>query len=46
MEKQMQLGFPVPLLGMEPVRLPVLYDDGDLLALAKPVGDMVQNDAW
>lgn len=46
MEKHKQLGFPVPLLGMEPVRLPVLYDDGDLLALAKPVGVLVQSDAW
>ncbi|MEX0324771.1 MAG: hypothetical protein AB3N33_01650 [Puniceicoccaceae bacterium] len=41
-----QLGFPVPLLGMQPVRLPVLYDDGQLLALAKPVGVLVQEDGW
>lgn len=41
-----QLGFPVPLLGMQPARLPVLFDDGDLLALAKPVGVLVQEDGW
>jgi 23S rRNA pseudouridine1911/1915/1917 synthase len=46
MEKQLHLGFPVPLLGLQPVRLPVLYDDGDLIALAKPVGVLVQTESW
>lgn len=41
-----QLGFPVPLLGMRPHRLPVLFDDGELLVLAKPQGVLVQPDAW
>lgn len=46
MQKLNQLGFPVPLLGMTPVRLPVLYDDGEVLALAKPVNVLVQADPW
>jgi 23S rRNA-/tRNA-specific pseudouridylate synthase len=46
MDKTPHLGFPVPLLGMNPVRLPVLFDDGELLALAKPVDVLVQSDAW
>lgn len=41
-----QLGFPVPLLGMQPARLPVLFDDGELLVLAKPAGVLVQEDGW
>ena len=40
------LGFPVPLLGMEPLRLPVLLDDGEIIVLAKPVGVLVQEDGW
>ena len=46
MDKTIPLGFPVPLLGMQPVRLPVLFDDGELLALAKPAGVLVQSDPW
>jgi 23S rRNA-/tRNA-specific pseudouridylate synthase len=46
MDSTTYLGFPAPLLGMKPARLPVLFDDGDLLALAKPVGVLVQEDAW
>ena len=40
------LGFPAPLLGHTPIRLPVLYDDGDCIALAKPAGVLVQQDTW
>jgi 23S rRNA pseudouridine1911/1915/1917 synthase len=40
------LGFPPPLLGEQALRLPVVYDDGDLLALAKPFGVVVQQDGW
>lgn len=40
------LGFPAPLLGMDPVRLRVLYDDGEILALSKPVEILVQKDPW
>lgn len=46
MSKQLQIGFPAPLLGVDPIRLPVLYDDGELLALAKPPGVLVQQDSW
>jgi 23S rRNA-/tRNA-specific pseudouridylate synthase len=46
MEKMPHLGFPSPLLGVEPARLPVLFDDGEILALAKPMGVLVQSDAW
>ena len=34
------------MLGMDPVRLPILFDDGQLLVLAKPPGVLVQADAW
>lgn len=40
------IGFPPPLLGMEPARLPVIADDGDLLALAKPPQVLVLPDNW
>ena len=40
------LGFPAPLLGSEAVRLPVLFDDGERLALLKPAGVLVQSDSW
>jgi 23S rRNA pseudouridine1911/1915/1917 synthase len=40
------LGFPVPLLGWAPVRLPVLFDDGQRIALAKPPGVLAQQDSW
>jgi 23S rRNA pseudouridine1911/1915/1917 synthase len=40
------LGFPAPLLGMTPVRLPVVSDDGDALALIKPAGILVRKDNW
>jgi len=46
MDKTLHLGFPVPLLGMQPVRLPILFDDGELLALPKPAGVLVQPDPW
>jgi 23S rRNA-/tRNA-specific pseudouridylate synthase len=46
MESSSQLGFPAPLLGMRPVRLPVLFDDGRRIVLAKPVGVLVQEDGW
>jgi len=41
-----QLGFPAPLLGMEPVRLDILFDDDEHLVLAKPAGVLVQADSW
>ena len=31
---------------MDSIRLPVLFDDGQLIALAKPVGTLVQSDSW
>ena len=34
------------MLGMEPVRLPILFDDGQCLVLAKPAGVLVQADSW
>jgi 23S rRNA pseudouridine1911/1915/1917 synthase len=46
MSKQPQLGFPAPLLGVDPIRLPVLHDDGEILVLAKPPGVLVQQDSW
>lgn len=46
MSKLPHLGFPAPLLGMEPVRLPVLMDSGDCIALAKPQGVLIQADSW
>ena len=46
MSKQPHLGFPSPLLGSEPVRLPVLFDDGEIIALAKPPGVLVRQDSW
>ena len=46
MEKMKHLGFPVPLLGMKPVRLPLLFDDGEILVLSKPVNVLVQADPW
>jgi 23S rRNA-/tRNA-specific pseudouridylate synthase len=46
MKKLPHLGFPAPLLGPKPIRLPVLHDDGEIMALAKPPGVLVQQDAW
>lgn len=40
------IGFPPPLLGSEALRLPVCFDDGDLLAVVKPIGVLVQADPW
>lgn len=40
------LGFPSPLLGSEAHRLPVVFDNGEALALSKPVGVVVQQDGW
>lgn len=40
------LGFPPPLLGDDPVRLPVLWDDGTTLAIYKPPGVLVLEDNW
>jgi len=40
------LGFPAPLLGLESVRLPILFDNGDLLAFEKPIGVLVREDSW
>lgn len=45
-KKKRCLGFPVPLLGMRSRRLPVLWDDGELLALDKPSGIQVWADNW
>jgi 23S rRNA-/tRNA-specific pseudouridylate synthase len=41
-----RVGFPAPLLGDEPVRLPVLYQNGSLIAVMKPAGVLVQVDPW
>jgi 23S rRNA-/tRNA-specific pseudouridylate synthase len=41
-----QLGFPPPLLGHRPQRLPILFDDGSLMALAKPQAVLVEADSW
>lgn len=46
MKKAAYLGFPPPLLGMQAVRLPVFFDDGEMLLLAKPPGILVQQDTW
>lgn len=43
-EARLFLGFPPPLLGLRPLRLPVIWDDGDLLALDKPPGLLVTAD--
>ena len=43
MDKLPHLGFPVPLLGLQPQRLPILFDDGTLIALAKPLDVLVQH---
>lgn len=40
------LGFPAPLLGPSAVRLPILFDEGDLVAIQKPIGVVVQQDPW
>jgi len=40
------IGFPSPLLGLQPVRLPVLFDDGERIVLEKPPGILVQQDSW
>lgn len=41
-----QLGFPAPLLGEQPFRLPVLFDDGEVLVVVKPSGVLVREDSW
>lgn len=46
MKELQHLGFPVPLLGGQPERLPVLFDDGELIVLGKPVGVLVEADSW
>jgi len=46
MSNTLHLGFPAPLLGERPLRLPVVFDDGDLLALTKPSGVLVRQDSW
>lgn len=46
MSKPGHIGFPVPLLGMEPVRLPIYWDDGRVLVLPKPAGVQVWADNW
>jgi 23S rRNA-/tRNA-specific pseudouridylate synthase len=46
MSQPTHLGFPVPLLGWEPMRLIVLFDDGERIALEKPPGLLVQPDPW
>lgn len=43
---QQFLGFPSPLLGSEAHRLPVVFDNGEALALSKPFGVLVQQDGW
>lgn len=45
-KKDSFLGFPPPLLGAEPVRLPILWDNGTTLALYKPPGILVLEDNW
>lgn len=40
------IGFPPPLLGERPIRLPVVFDDGDWLALQKPTNVLVLEDNW
>lgn len=39
-------GFAPPLLGMEPQRLRILHDDGELIALQKPRHVLVTSDNW
>ena len=46
MSKPTHLGFPYPLLGMESMRLPILFDDGDRIVIEKPQGVLVQQDGW
>ncbi|MGC9449813.1 MAG: hypothetical protein ACP5I4_00080 [Oceanipulchritudo sp.] len=46
MKPDLFLGFPDPLLGDRPVRLPVLFDDGEVLVFAKPCGVLVETDSW
>lgn len=46
MTSPQHLGFPSPLLGLKPLRLPVLFDDGELIALAKPAEILIQKDSW
>ena len=46
MKTQTFLGFPQPLLGMESMRLPVIFDDGQLIAVVKPVNILVQAESW
>ena len=47
-QKQLRnyLGFAPPLLGMQPRRLSVLFDNGELIALQKPAGVLVLEDNW
>lgn len=46
MSAQFFLGFPQPLLGMVSVRLPVVFDDNQLIAMFKPVDILVQAESW
>jgi 23S rRNA-/tRNA-specific pseudouridylate synthase len=46
MNKVPHIGFPSPLLGPDPIRLPVVHDDGERIALAKPPAVLVQQDSW
>jgi len=46
MSEDLQIGFPAPLLGLDAVRIPILLNEGNLFALMKPAGVLVQADAW
>ncbi len=43
---QPHIGFPAPLLGQRPLRLPVLYRDGGLVAVDKPSGILTCPHDW
>ena len=40
------IGFPPPVLGKDPLRLPVIADSADWLALDKPAGIGVRDYPW
>jgi len=46
MPQTTHIGFPPPLLGHQPQRLPVCYDDGEVLAIVKPIDVLVTQDNW